>query len=286
MFKIGVMIESFQQGLTGGLKAAAEVGVDGIQFYATSGETHFEKLKGANLTSLRKKMKDYGLEVSALCGDFGGHGFQIAEYNPKRIEDMKRVIEVALELGTTIVTTHIGVVPAEKSNPRYKVMADACEKIGIFAESIGVVIAIETGPEKALILKTFIDDIGLKEGLGINFDPANLVMVCRENIPLAVKMLAPYIVHTHAKDGVNLKPVDAEKLYSSFAEGGIAGFHATEYIKEVPLGEGGVDFDSYLKALSKTGYSGYLTIEREVGEEPMDDIRIAVDFLKQKIGRK
>ena len=283
MFKIGVMVESFRKGLDGGLKAAAGVGADGVQIYATSGETHFEKLRGANLVGLRKKLKDYGLEVSALCGDFGGHGFQVAEHNQKRIEDTKRVIEAALELGTTVVTTHIGVVPGEKSNPRYRVMADACEKIGAFAENNGAVVAIETGPEKALILKGFIDDIGLVKGLGVNFDPANLVMVCRENIPLAVKTLARNIVHTHAKDGVNLKPVDAEKLYRSFSEGGIEGFHATEYIKEVPLGEGDVDFDSYIKALSETGYSGYLTIEREVGENPMDDIRKAVDFLSSRV---
>ena len=283
MFKIGVMVESFRKGLDGGLKAASEIGADGVQIYATSGETHFDKLKGANLVSLRRKLKDYRLEVSALCGDFGGHGFQIAEHNPKRIEDTKRVIGVALELGTSIVTTHIGVVPDEKSNPRYAVMARACEKAGVFAEKEGAVLAIETGPENAITLKNFLGDIGLKKGLGVNFDPANLVMVCRENIPQAVKILAPYIVHTHAKDGLNLKPVSAEQLYKSFADGGIEGFHASDYIKEVPLGEGGVDFDSYLKALSETGYRGYLTIEREVGENPTADIRLAVDFLRSKV---
>jgi sugar phosphate isomerase/epimerase len=283
MFKIGVMVESFRKGLDGGLKAASELAADGVQIYATHGETHFEKLKGQNLVDLKRKLKDYKLEVSALCGDFGGHGFQIEEHNPKRIEDTKRVIGLALELGTKIVTTHIGVVPGEKSNPRYAVMARACGKAGAFAENEGAVLAIETGPETAITLKNFLDDIGVKKGLGVNFDPANLVMVCRENIPQAVRILAPYIVHTHAKDGVNLKPVSAEQLYNSFAEGGIEGFHASDYIKEVPLGEGGVDFDSYLKVLSETGYKGYLTIEREVGENPTADIRLAVDFLKRKL---
>lgn len=283
MFKIGVMVESFRKGLDGGLKAASELGADGVQIYATHGETHFEKLKGKSLSSLRTKLKDYRLEVSALCGDFGGHGFQVEEHNQKRIEDTKHVIGLALELGTKIVTTHIGVVPDVKSNPRYAVMARACEKAGAFAEKEGAVLAIETGPENAITLKSFLEDIGLKKGLGVNFDPANLVMVCRENIPQAVKTLAPYIVHTHAKDGVNLKPVSAEQLYNSFADWGIEGFHASDYIKEVPLGKGGVDFDSYLKALSEIGYKGYLTIEREVGEDPTADIRLAVDFLRSKI---
>jgi sugar phosphate isomerase/epimerase len=283
MFKIGVMLESFRKGLDGGLQAAAELKADGIQIYATSGETHFTKLKGEKLQSLKKKLKDYGLEVSALCGDFGGHGFQIPELNPERIEGTRRVIETALELGTRVVTTHIGVVPGEKSDPRYRAMADACEKAGKAAEEAGVVLAIETGPENAVTLRSFIEDIGLRSGLGVNFDPANLVMVCREDIPDAVRTLAPYIVHTHAKDGVNLKPVDPEQLYKSFADGGIEGFHATEYIRELPLGEGGVDFEAYLKTLSASGYDGYLTIEREVGENPMHDIRQAVGFLREII---
>lgn len=285
MFKLGVMLESFKKGLDDGLKAASEVGVDGIQLYMTSGESHFEKLKGAYLAELKNKIKDHGLEVTAICGDFGGHGFQIAEHNPKMIENTKRVIDAALEMGTSIVTTHIGVVPKLKSNPRYKIMADACAQIGMFAEETGAVLAIETGPEDAKVLNGFIEDIGLSKGLGVNFDPANLVMVCRENIPLAVKVLGAKIVHTHAKDGINLKPVDPEKLYKYFSEGGVEGFHASEFIREVPLGEGGVEFDSYLAALSTAGYSGYLTIEREVGENPMADIRKAVDFLRQRIGK-
>ena len=55
-----------------------------------------------------------------------------------------------------------------------------------------------------------------------------------------------------------------------------------DYI-EVPLGEGNVDFDHYLKALDDIGYKGFLTIEREVGEKPEEDIARAADFLKSKI---
>jgi sugar phosphate isomerase/epimerase len=280
-FKIGVMIESFRCGLRGGLQAAANLGVQGVQLYATGGETHFSKLRGSALADLRRMLAEHNLEMAAVCGDFGGHGFQVAEANAARIEDSKRVVELALELNCRVVTTHIGVVPADARHPRYVVMARACAALAQFAASQGVVFAIETGPEPAVVLRGFLDDIGIPTGLGVNFDPANLVMVCREDIPAAVQTLAPYIVHTHAKDGVNRQPVDAEKLYGTFAGDKIDGFCWKDYIQELPLGKGGVPFDAYLSALRQADYHGYLTIEREAGENPHKDIADAVSFLRE-----
>jgi L-ribulose-5-phosphate 3-epimerase len=182
-----------------------------------------------------------------------------------------------------VVTTHIGVVPADRRHPRYVVMARACEELARFAAAQGATFAIETGPEPATVLRAFLDDIGIPGGLGVNFDPANLVMVCREDIPAAVRLLGRYIVHTHAKDGVNLKPVDAEMLYGCFAGEKHAGFRAGEYIAEKPLGAGDVPFPAYLAALREAGFRGYLTIEREVGDDPGRDIGAAVDFLRQAL---
>lgn len=147
--KIGAMAESFQLGLEGGLKAAAELGADGVQIYATQGEMHPDKLKGPARSALRRRIEDLGLELAALCGDFGGHGFQLAAENPKRIEDSRKVLDLALELGCRVVTTHIGVVPAKADHPRYVIMAKACEKLGRHAAETGVAFAIETGPEPA-----------------------------------------------------------------------------------------------------------------------------------------
>jgi L-ribulose-5-phosphate 3-epimerase len=279
-FKIGVMVESFRLSLKDSLAAAAKIGASGIQLYATMGETHFTKLKGTALADLKKMLADNGLEVAAVCGDFGGHGFQIESENIQKIEDSKRVMDLARELNSTVVTTHIGVVPADPSHPRYKIMQQACYELGSYGQQVGAWFAIETGPEPADVLKGFLDGIGLPSGIGVNFDPANLVMVCKENIPQAVRTLAPYIRHTHAKDGINLQPVDAEKLYNSFAGDSQENYDAGLYIKEVPLGQGGVNFPTYLDELAKTGYKGYLTIEREVGENPYADIEVAVNFLK------
>lgn len=281
--KIGVMVESFRIGLEAGLRTAAELKVDGVQISATSGEMHPAKLQGRARANLRKRLADSGLEISALCGDFGGHGFQVAAENRQRIEDSKRVMELAIDLGCRVVTTHIGVVPADRSHPRHGILARACQELGEFGESVGAVFAIETGPEPSAVLRAFLDGLGVPKGIGVNFDPANLAMVITEDIPQAVANLGPYIVHTHAKDGINLKRFDPELCYnpapgSQFAWG--------EHFREVPLGEGRVNFDTYLPALRKAGFDGYLTIEREVGEKPQEDIRQAVEFLKTKLIRK
>ena len=199
--KIGVMVESFRAGLDGGLAAAAELGADGVQVYATGDEMSPEALDASARGDLKKRLADMELEFSALCADLGGHGFQIAEDNPRRIESSRKIVDLALDLGCDVVTTHIGVVPGDKAHPRYAVMAGACEQLGRYAQGAGATFAIETGPEPSAVLRAFLDDIGLPGGLGVNFDPANLAMVIAEDIPAAVERLGPYIVHTHAKDG-------------------------------------------------------------------------------------
>ena len=271
--KIGVMVESFRQGLHGGLDAAARLGVDGVQMYATAGETHPDTLVGAARKDLLKHVRDMGLEFAAICADFG-HGFGDAAANAKLIEESKKVVDLTAELHCGVVTTHIGVVPSDASHPRYAVMRDACRTLAEYGASKGVTFAVETGPETAAVLGAFLDDIALPKGLGVNFDPANLVMVCREDIPAAVERLGKYIVHTHAKDGVFIKQADVEKLYGNELKWG-------EYLKEVPLGEGQVPFADYLAALKRVNYDGYLTIEREVGDDPTADIACAVDFLRK-----
>ena len=89
-------------------------------------------------------------------------------------------------------------------------------------------------------------------------------MVVADDPVAGVHTLSKYIVHTHAKDGIQ---VSADPLKW----------------EELPLGQGGVKWDDYLKALSAIGYDGFLTIEREVGDTPEVDIKLAVTFLKERL---
>lgn len=284
-FKIGVISDSFRLPPREGVRKAKEVGADGIQIYAVAGEICPEVMDQSTRADFRRYCADLGLEIAALCGDLGGHGFERADDNIAKVERSKRIVDLAVDLGATVVTTHIGVVPASRAHPRYAIMQAACRELGDYAHRAGVTFAIETGPETAAVLKMFLDDVGSK-GIGVNLDPANFVMVTGQDPVEAVHILRDYIVHTHAKDGIRLKPSDPEQVYGAFAEGGVAGLTAADIaqlFQEVPLGHGDVPWDAYLNALSAIGYAGFLTIEREVGDHPEQDIRDAVQFLRARV---
>jgi L-ribulose-5-phosphate 3-epimerase len=283
---IGIIVDSLRLPLREGLKTAKELGADGVQIYAVDGEMAPENLTSA----ARKDLKDYisslGLEISALCGDLGGHGFQDQEMNPQKIEKSKRILDLAVELGTNIVTTHIGIIPEDPATRVYESMQKACDELGVYAKSLDAYFAIETGPETSLRLKTFLDTLSTN-GVSVNFDPANMVMVTGDDPVEGVKLLKDYIVHTHVKDGIRYKPVDPRDVYGALGYGGGVDHELLakmvtegEYFRELALGEGSVDFPSYFVALEEIGYQGYLTIEREVGTNPVHDIRVAISFLR------
>lgn len=270
--KIGAIIESFAKPFDEALAEAKKIGVDGIQVYA--GHSFPFDATDKDLNEIRKKVEDHGLAFSAICGDFGCGMYY--EKDRAMIDREKRILEMAKILGINIVTTHIGVVPEEENCGQYESMHVVCRELADFAKSIDGHFAVETGPEKACLLKGFLDNLG-SDGVAVNLDPANLVMCAGDDPVEAVKILKDYIVHTHAKDGIQLKPFDTKRLYAPQ----FFGVQPLDFegFREVPLGQGGVDWKEYIAALKSIGYDGYLTIERECGDDPCKDIGDAVKFL-------
>jgi sugar phosphate isomerase/epimerase len=281
--KIGVMVESFRLGFCKGVERAAALGAQGIQAYATGGELAADTITPEKAREFLDIVKSNGLVFSAICGDFG-YGFDDPARNPEMIEKSKRIIDLAKRLECDIVTTHIHQVPPIEC-PQKEILRAACTELGKFADSMDAKFALETGPEFGEVLGGFLDSLDTN-GVRVNFDPANLVMVAGDRPENALKYLGKYVVHTHAKDGIKLrKPAEGEIIvgeeaqkHAELAKMGLA------YL-ELPLGKGGVDFDIYLPALKAAGFDGFLTIEREVGDNPEADIAMAVDFLREKIAQ-
>ena len=278
-FPIGVVVESFRKEIHEAIKEASKLGLNGIQMYGTRGDFVPEKFTAERRRELLQFAKDNGVKFSAICGDFG-HGFMSVESNKIYVERSKRVGDLSVDMETNIITTHIGVVPEDKSCDRYKIMQEACQELAEYADSMKAHFAVETGPETAEVLGDFLDSLG-SCGVGVNLDPANLVMVTGDDPAKAVHRLKKYIVHTHAKDGVMLKRTNPEYIYRVIPmPEDMAGITA---FRETPLGEGSVDFVAYLKALEDIGYRGFLTIEREAGATPADDITLAANYLRKII---
>ena len=275
-FPIGVMLGSFRKPWTEALYIACELGASGIQAHGGHGLLDVHSVTPAVKKEFMAQMRDHGLVLSAVCGDLR-KGFGNPELNPELIETSKRILDMAKELGTDIVTTHIGVVPKDPAHPRYHIMQDACGELAEYADSLHAHFAVETGPETAQVLCAFLDSLH-STGVSVNLDPANLVMVTGDDPVQAVHTLKRYIVHTHAKDGRKLLDRDPEIIYHVVAPQEPV---TDQAFIEVPLGEGSVPFKEYLDALREIGYTGFLTIEREVGENPVADIRLAADYLRK-----
>ena len=281
MFKIGTLADWFNVGLINGIKESEKCGASGVQIYAAN-ELDPSTATRELIELTKKTAKDCGQKVTALCGELGGYGLEKREEHKEKLDYLKKVIELADFLECPVITTHIGVVPKEKTHPRYQIMLDGCGEIGHYASRYGITIAVETGPEAIATLRGLVDDCG--KGVGINYDPANLVMVGTDDEVTAVQTAGSAIVHTHAKDGKLIHFLGGEEFYHNFAEGGLEWAASAHNCEETPLGEGSVRWPEYLKALQDVGYDGYLTIEREV-KNGADDIRMAVRFLNEQIAK-
>ncbi len=277
MFKIATLADWFGVGLLEGIRESARCGAEGVQIYAAN-EFDPRTVSEQTVADVRSLARSCGQTVTALCGELGGFGLEKAEDNDAKIDYLKKVIDLASEVDCRIVTTHIGVVPPDPSEPRYRIMLDAAGEAAAYAASRGAVIAVETGPEKIKTLRKFVDACG--KGMGINYDPANLVMVGADDEVAGVSDAGEAIVHTHAKDGKSLKSIRPEDFYHKFAEFGLEWVLSNPCCEETPLGEGNVRWIPYLHALQNAGYSGFLTIEREA-KSGADDIRSAVCFLRE-----
>jgi sugar phosphate isomerase/epimerase len=252
--KIGVMLESFRLPVLEALDLVRDVGASGFQVYVTSGEMHPDAMGPEQREGFRELAASKGLEISALCGEMGGYADtrRKAEY----VRSTVAFMDLAVDLGPRIVTAHIGSIGGSPDDPRWSAIASVLELVGQHGDEVGCVFACETGMEEPELLRRFIDSLST-HSIRVNYDPANLVMAGFDPVH-GLEYLGDLVVHTHAKDGVR---------------------HPDGRGEEVALGTGQVPFAEYVAALRGRGYEGYYTIEREVGDDPVEDIRAAASFL-------
>ncbi|HOZ47456.1 MAG TPA: sugar phosphate isomerase/epimerase family protein [Candidatus Hydrogenedentes bacterium] len=254
--KVGIISASLPMELRAALKKAKELGAHGVQLWVAHNELDPRNLSASGREDVVTYMASLGLERSALCGDIGG--FADPATVDERIAHTKEMFDLCVDLRTPILTTHIGVVPEDQASSAYGALVDAVREVAEYAAARDCCFATETGPESGAALAAFLRSVN-SGGARVNYDPANLCMAGFDPIG-DVYALREFIVHTHAKDGLAPSRPDGRR--------------------ETPLGQGDVDFARYTAALGDIRYSGYLTIERECGDDPVKDIAEAVAFLK------
>lgn len=259
MLKLGLMLSNLRLPLGEAIETAGRMGVDGVQLWTAGGELDPEELSEAVRRDLMSALEAERLEISALCADYG-----ISFADPSApdflLPRMKSQVDLAGVLGVGIVTTHIGAIPEGENAPGWRAMEKHLAELSEYAESHEIVLASETGPESPQLLAKFLSNPALSH-IKVNYDPANLLMNGFDPVE-GVPVLSPWIVHTHAKDAVR---------------------HPDGTREEAPISEGQVDWPKYVAALVDSGYDGYLTIEREAGEDPVGDISASIEFLRMQV---
>lgn len=217
-----------------------------------------------------------GLEISAVwCGWEGEASWNFVRgpitlgivpvfFREKRLENLKKGSDFAKKLGVTDLATHMGFIPENPITDDYRGVVAAVKELAEYCMANGQNLLFETGQETPITLKRIITDVGTGN-LGINLDPANLLLYGKANPCDAVDVFGDYVRGVHAKDGEY--PTDPRYLG-----------------EEKRIGDGRANFPVLIKKLMEHGYNGSITIEREIdGEKQIEDILYAKKFLEDII---
>ena len=226
---------------------------------------------------IKETTKKYGITITAFwCGwsgpsvwDFftGPHtlGIVPSAYRFIRCKELQNGSDFAKKIGVKNVITHLGFIPEVPTSTEYFEVLATVKKLVQYMDGNGQNFLFETGQETPVTLKRLIEDTGMKN-VGINLDPANLIMYGKANPVDALEVFGEYVMGVHAKDG---------KYPTNINELG----------HETRIGEGKVNFPAFIAKLKEVGYDGAVTIEREIsGEKQIKDIKASITYLNELIG--
>ncbi len=270
--KTGVLIRHFDENVAENFANAAKLGFTSCQVAVWD----MQKYTDSMAEKLTEASKKYNVEISSLwCGWSGPAvwnfydgpktlGLVPDEYRQTRVDELKRGSDFAAKIGAKNIITHVGFLP---ENPNDKTFADvvlAIREVAEHCKKNGQRFLFETGQETPVTLLRTFEEVGL-DNLGINLDPANLLMYGKANPVDALDVFGKYVFDVHAKDGCY--PTDGKNLGC-----------------KMPVGSGRVNFPALVAKLFEIGYDGPLTIEREIsGDEQIRDIIAAKDKLDKLI---
>lgn len=268
---IGVFT-SVDAGLGVHLEVAQDLKVPTVQVHAPHPQTRTRE----HAQAFRAKCDAAGLQVTVIFGGFDGEsyadipttartvGLVPLETRASRVAEMKEISDFASWVGCPAIGLHIGFVP-ESSSPDYSELVRVTQDLLTHAANHGQAVHLETGQESADHLLEFIEDVN-RPNLGINFDPANMILYGTGNPIEALRKVARYVRSIHCKDA----------LWAPVNERG------KSWGQEVALGTGDVGMEAYLTTLWEIGYRGPLTIEREIPHDPVQqkkDLASALELL-------
>lgn len=222
------------------------------------------------------RLRDAGIDV--VSGQFGAVGEDYTtpatiratggvvpdEHWPANLENAHATAELARQLGINLLSTHAGFIPPDPNDAVFARLVDRLRMLAdLFAQRCGAKLLLETGQETADTLERFLLAVD-RPNLGVNFDPANMLLYDMGDPVAAVRKLMPYVRQVHIKDAT--PP-------ASPGEWGV----------EQVVGDGAVDWPAFLGALREGGYTDQLVIEREGGDQRVADVATAAQRISDRL---
>jgi sugar phosphate isomerase/epimerase len=248
---------SIDAGLGVPLSVAAELGVTTVHLHAP----HAAQRTPRHADQFLARLADYGLRVTAVFGGFDGESYAdiptvartVGLVPPAtragRLQEMREIADFSRRLGVGVVALHLGFVPHDRESAPYRDIVAATRELCDHCHSLSQSLHLETGQEPADALLRFLGDVE-RDNLRVNFDPANMILYGAGEPIEALEKLGRHVASVHCKDALwSDRPGETWGV-------------------ETPLGEGAVGMERFLATLKRIGYTGPLTIEREIPREP------------------
>jgi sugar phosphate isomerase/epimerase len=212
-------------------------------------------------------------EIRVISGMFGCVGEDYSTLDTIRItggiapdqtwdknwNNIQSTVRLARGMSLELVTFHAGFLPHDPSAPDFSKMFLRLAAVADVFGEVGIAVGLETGQETALALVQLLQKLN-RPNVGVNFDPANMLLYDKGDPIDALRLLGPWIRQVHLKDAIRTRLPGA-------------------WGQEVPVGTGQVDWPGFFSALKQAGFTGNFVIEREAGDGRVADIRQAKDFV-------
>lgn len=180
---------------------------------------------------------------------------------PATWSNLRQMAPIAADLGIELVTFHAGFLPEDPHDPTYEKLMGRIQQVADLFSGLGIALGFETGQEDAATLDEFLHRLG-RDDVGVNFDPANMILYDKGDPIQALRTLAPRLKQCHIKDAIRTKTPG-------------------QWGEEVATGTGQVDWPAFFRVLDEVGYTGALAIEREAGNQREADIKTAKEYVSK-----
>jgi len=257
-------------GLGAAIEKVVEIGAPTVQLHAPGPDARTRE----RADEIAARFADAGVEISLVFCGFPGDRYDTIPIvretvglvppgtREERIQQTREIADFAAWLDAPGIGIHIGFVPEDWDSPEFDAIANVVGQVADHCAGLGLTMNLETGQETADTLLRLLQTVN-RVNLVVNFDPANMILYGSGEPLEALRKVGQYVRSVHCKDAI---------WSDSPGE---------EWGEEVPLGEGDVDMRAFVKTLRDIGYTGPLTIEREVsGERQIRDIKAGLELLR------